>query len=605
MATKGDVLKLKIQVDNKKALRETKQFENRVQNSNRAIRTSNKRTAASFNKVAAAIGGLVGIALATQAIRMFVRGLVATTKAAAVQEAAEIKLAQAIAITGRSSRQVLPALKEQASAYQDLTGFGDEVILGNQALLVSMGKLEGEGLARATQAALDLAAANGMQLRAAFDLVAKAAVGYTGTLSRYGIIIDQSLPQSEKFSAALDKIEDSFGGQAQARMKSYTGRLIELDGRFGDLQESVGGPVSEVFKTFLGEVLSPMLKDMTGMVTESEDFRDAILDLGIAFAQLGSKIENLPLGALVKMVVLIGRGEMEKHFTAANALLGAMGVEADTTTGFFKNMEEELKRLKVEGPDQNSFGREFEGANDEAKELVETVTSLGTRMLTIDEVVSRMANDGLPVLNAQLMASGDTIEEVGTMISRDIRKEGLSGFQELGDTAVDAAFGAKTAWDQFIKKLLKDIAKAIIKALILKAITKGIGGGGGGAVMAGGGIAGAANAYGSIVGAADGVMVRGGVAGRDSVPIIAQRGEAVLPVALTSMLMGVAKISQQQTTRSMSASSDVDLATSTTPQLHLHVPPGGFADKQSLRRMMEDSPDEFQAGYRRMIRVGG
>jgi hypothetical protein len=112
----------------------------------------------------------------------------------------------------------------------------------------------------------------------------------------------------------------------------------------------------------------------------------------------------------------------------------------------------------------------------------------------------------------------------------------------LGDALVDAAFGAKISFKDFFRQLLKDIAKAIIQALILKAILAGASGGTGAAAPTGT----LANS-GFLVG-----FNGGGIRGpslnrtRDSVPILATPGEAVLPVELTDFLLEAASIGSAQ-----------------------------------------------------------
>ena len=267
----------------------------------KAILQAEDRASATFSRVTKTLGVLGATAVAVGTVqlgRKLVQGMKAAVAAAAVQEKAEVSLAAAIRTTGESAAEALPKYKEYAAGLQDITGIGDEVILQNQSMLVSLGRLRGEGLQRATEAALDLSAAMGVSQRTAFDLLAKAATGYTSTLSRYGIILDEAIPATEKFGAALDLIEEKFGGAAAAQLDTYAGRLGELQGRFGDLQEVIGGPVSTVFREFFGNVLSPAIKDMTTAADESEGFRIAILDMGIALASVGVVLSNVG-GSLV------------------------------------------------------------------------------------------------------------------------------------------------------------------------------------------------------------------------------------------------------------------------------------------------------------------
>ena len=84
------------------------------------------------------------------------------------------------------------ALLNQASALQSVTTFGDEAIINVQALIGSFTDDE-EAIKAATKATLDLAAAKGMDLNAAADLVSKTLGSSTNSLSRYGVEVEAAV----------------------------------------------------------------------------------------------------------------------------------------------------------------------------------------------------------------------------------------------------------------------------------------------------------------------------------------------------------------------------------------------------------------------------
>lgn len=129
-------------------------------------------------------------------------------------------------------------IKRFADEMQTMTGESDEDFGKLIQTFVDYGQTVDESMVTA-RVAMDLAAGASMDLAAATDLIAKASVGYTGTLSRYGIIIDESLTKQEKFKAALELIDQRFGGAAQARAETYAVKIGLLSQRFGDLQEAI------------------------------------------------------------------------------------------------------------------------------------------------------------------------------------------------------------------------------------------------------------------------------------------------------------------------------------------------------------------------------
>lgn len=160
-------------------------------------------------------------------------------KAYAKQEDAVNKLNQALKNQGEFSQETSEDLQRYAASLQKVTTVGDETILEQQALLASFGAT-GDELKKATEASLDLASGLGIDLKAASLLVGKALAGDTATLSRYGIKIAEGTEESKKFEAVLEQINARFGGQAQAQLNTFSGRVENLKNRFGDLAERIG-----------------------------------------------------------------------------------------------------------------------------------------------------------------------------------------------------------------------------------------------------------------------------------------------------------------------------------------------------------------------------
>lgn len=121
---------------------------------------------------------------------------------------------------------------------QTLTGVSDEVIGKGIQGFIDYGNSIEKSM-DLMKVAADLAAGSGMDLRAAVELLEKASVGYTGTLSRYGIIIDESIPKSQKFAMAIDQINQRFGGAAAARANDMTTRMALMSQKVGDLGEKL------------------------------------------------------------------------------------------------------------------------------------------------------------------------------------------------------------------------------------------------------------------------------------------------------------------------------------------------------------------------------
>ena len=175
----------------------------------------------------------------------------AVLDAAAEQDRATKTLAAAMQQAGTYTEAALQHNLDYASSLQRISTYGDEAITGVQKMLIYFG-VEGRMLDDLTKATLDLAAAKGMDLKGAADLVAKSVGSSTNALSRYGIQVEGDVGSTERLQMAVDNITELFGGAAQAEAATYTGQVIQLTNAWGDLQEQLGdmliGPASQIIE---------------------------------------------------------------------------------------------------------------------------------------------------------------------------------------------------------------------------------------------------------------------------------------------------------------------------------------------------------------------
>lgn len=173
----------------------------------------------------------------------------AALDAYAEQERATKTLSAAMQQAGTYTKEALQHNLDYASSLQRMTTYGDEAITGVQKMLTNFG-VEGRMLDELTKATLDLAAAKGMDLKGAADLVAKAVGSSTNALSRYGITVEGAVGSTERAQMAVDNITKLFGGAAAAEADTFQGRVKQLTNAWGDFQEQLGemlvGPASQL-----------------------------------------------------------------------------------------------------------------------------------------------------------------------------------------------------------------------------------------------------------------------------------------------------------------------------------------------------------------------
>jgi len=163
---------------------------------------------------------------------------------AAYNEEAEAVNQLGAALTQLGAGAQLEGMRQFASEIQKMTTVGDEATLQMMQLGVSVGKLSGDGLQQATVAAIGLSRAFKMDMDAAMRLVARAAVGETGQLKRYGIVLDETSDQTARFNQLLDIGRRQFG-LAQAETQTFSGKWKQLSNAVGDAKEQLGAMIAE------------------------------------------------------------------------------------------------------------------------------------------------------------------------------------------------------------------------------------------------------------------------------------------------------------------------------------------------------------------------
>jgi len=235
-------------------------------------------------------------------------------------------VASALKRHGHVVDENIDKIKSFSDSMQTMTGESDEATCKMVQSFVDYGQTVDEAM-ETTRVAMDLAAGGGMDLKAATDLLAKAAVGYTGTLSRYGIIIDENIPKSEKFAAAIAQINQRFGGAAAARADTYAVRVKLIGQKLGDFYE------------MLFKLLLPVLND--------------IIDVGIkaieVFQDMATGISNL--------LDWVGiTGTLESEAKKASEQFDAWSIEIDTLTGLLNegklSLEEYTEAINILGKEK-------------------------------------------------------------------------------------------------------------------------------------------------------------------------------------------------------------------------------------------------------------
>lgn len=214
-----------------------------------------------------------------------------------VQQQAEARLLTAL--KGRSDVQ--QRLLTQASELQSRSILGDEVIIGQQAYLASLGMTEVQ-IGKVIEAAAQLSAATGMTLESAVKNLAKTFGGLTGELG-------ESIPKLKEFTTeqlkngeAVDFILENYKGFAETAAKEGLGAVKQLKNAWGDFLEQIGSTMLPAVNN-LAQALSRAVGVLQSMSPLSQKLIIAIGGIAAAIGPL-----SLAIGGVIKMLPMMAAG---------------------------------------------------------------------------------------------------------------------------------------------------------------------------------------------------------------------------------------------------------------------------------------------------------
>ena len=324
------------------------------------------------------------ILLASFAVGLYGSSLGRLAKLAGEQREAELKLETAIGGTSQ-------ALVNQANALQILTGFGDEEILMAQATLAQYVREEAK-IIELTKATLDFAAAKGMDLKAASELVGKSVGTSTNALMRYGVTVEGATGGQDRFNTAMEGLTKAgVLGQAAKRMGAFSVRIEASKGIMGDVAQTIGLKMIP----FMTKMLDAF--DRWGRRVQSSS--RSMLKFKIAMKVLAAVVLFMlkPIRLLVKGFTVIGN-LMARLAPFAMGLGAAFVIAMEKTQHFADAI---LKLLKGD----------FSGAKESFKKVAEGAKDY-KEGLDLSEEANKKFGNGLKVLDGLLLGLPSDLAEL-------------------------------------------------------------------------------------------------------------------------------------------------------------------------------------------------
>jgi len=416
--------------------------------------TAKDATKKALGGVANSLKGIVGAYIGFKAVTGIIKSV---TKAAMEHEKAWNAVAASLVRHGQMVDGNIFKIKKFSGEMQAMSGESDEVIGKMVQSFVDYGQSVEEAMDTA-RVAMDLAAGGNMNLMAASDLLAKAAVGYTGTLSRYGIIIDESVPKSERFAAAIEQINDRFGGAAQAQAETFDVKLKSMTQSWGDLTEAVGLFITEAKSVGgLFDGIIEGLNAVTEELTDSVSFWDKAV---AKFYQVtGQQEKYLEKVSEIVEAELEGRRKIEKAQKARLEI--AQQVNADLLIIETQQLAEmELLHLNAEiarGMKLKELTLQLRQETDE--ELIANVVETNEELQYHADLLFKKLQDN----NKKELKAYKDLQQEKKEASAEFARAAGNILNSGVDSMVDAMFDGQQSFQDIFKGMAEDFMKFFIK----------------------------------------------------------------------------------------------------------------------------------------------
>jgi len=207
-----------------------------------------------FGKVAAAAFAAAAAAAAAYAVKLAVDGV----KAAIEDEAAQLRLANALKnVTGATQAQI-SAVEEQILKTSLATGVADDQLRpALQRLATATGSVtKSQDL---LTLALDISAATGKSVESVSNALGKAYEGNTASLTRLGVGLSTAEIKALGFEGTTRKLAETFGGAATVQANTLEGQIQRLKVGFQEAQESIGAALLPTLQKLLDYFINTVI----------------------------------------------------------------------------------------------------------------------------------------------------------------------------------------------------------------------------------------------------------------------------------------------------------------------------------------------------------
>ena len=357
------------------------------------------------------------------------------------QEQAVNGLANAYRLLGIEGAAPVKEMERFAEEIQKTTRYGDEMVLELATMGATMGKLSGKELQGATKAAMGLAKAYKIDVVAAMRLVARARMGDTQTLARYGIKLKEGLSAQQKYNEVVRIGAENFR-LVTDEASDYVVAIEMMKNHIGDLKEKIG------------EALVPTVLALTDRIKKlNMEHVRSLVNFGKWTIAIGGAVLLAP--KIVTAVLSIAKAI--KALAAMQAVSAALSGPAGWAALAVGTV---IAAAAVKG-----LEAAFSGLNETMKETAK-IGAEGLKQ-QINEIQSSIAELEKDKKKWQVYSQGGVTYKVKTqgMIeglkgkAAELKKQ-LAGIEEVARGAA-RAFGVDPNWQEnWLKSMVGDVKAA-------------------------------------------------------------------------------------------------------------------------------------------------
>ena len=268
-----------------KLLADTADFQKKLQEGSKDVDSIGEK-AAEFGKKAAAAFAVAGAAIGAFAV--------SAVKAAAEDEAAQLKLAETIRSTTKATDEQIKGVERYITQTSIAAGITDDQLRPAFSRLVRSTN-DVEDAQKLLNLALDLSAATGKPLESVTNALGRAYDGNTTALGKLGLGIDAADLKSQDFDTTFQQLTSTFGNFSENEAQSTQKQMERVKIAFDEAKESIGAallPVVQELTAWILENFIPALEAFISGLTGSGGLDESLTDTQKTAVEWGKKVRG-------------------------------------------------------------------------------------------------------------------------------------------------------------------------------------------------------------------------------------------------------------------------------------------------------------------------